>query len=301
MMIPIKTESLASDNTTPSPVDHQSSATQAGGVEISQLLGNLSLSGVEQTTDESNIPNKDSNPVKGIIRGPRSKSGAPPQDETCSGTLDFVVANIYGYDILTHLIYQMDDQDSAALLELTKNPPLPFHTFTINNELFQMDWDMTLFRSVDGLWLKETLYESFADAFNIQKAITRERDANPLDRSMLGLGSNLVEPATLAEPATLVEPTTLPSLQPHWLRLGSVPSQNDVDAFIEATKSERKQADPGDRPLLYCPLPDCSHPRELRRPQALRDHLYFHYSIKRTNRAASSTPEQANNVNKRLS
>ncbi|QRV89058.1 Tyrosine kinase catalytic domain protein [Ceratobasidium sp. AG-Ba] len=221
------------------------------------ILESLHIGSARQAIDESNISNEDSKLAKGAAQGPKPESYAPLQDGTSGGLcLYFQVAtNIYGYDILTHMIYRMDDQYSATLLELTTNPPLPYCTFTINNELFQMDWNMTLFRSVDGLWLKETLYESLADAFNIRKAIMRERDPNPLDRSMLALGSNLVEPATLSP------------LQPHWLRLGTIPSQNDIDTFIEAI--ERKQ-NPGDRPSLYCPLPDCNHPRELRRLRALR-------------------------------
>ncbi|KAG8761821.1 hypothetical protein FRC11_012839 [Ceratobasidium sp. 423] len=59
------------------------------------------------------------------------------------------------------------------------------------------------------------------------------------------------------------------------------PDQEEIDNWIEDMKRYRSmQVKEGIRVApIHCPLPTCG--KGQRRPQALRDHLYFHFGIKR--------------------
>ncbi|KAG9083691.1 hypothetical protein FS749_005831 [Ceratobasidium sp. UAMH 11750] len=134
-----------------------------------------------------------------------------------------------------------------------------------------------------------------ADEGNGHKQTLRCQRAAPLESTMFGL--NGVQPPT--SPPALRFPQDQPetyqggpenafysltasdALQPEWLLRNRTPSRQEVDALVEAVKNERRGHETGEGPQLNCPLSECRHSRELRRPQALRDHLYFHFGIKR--------------------
>ncbi|KAG8700427.1 hypothetical protein FRC08_004713 [Ceratobasidium sp. 394] len=135
---------------------------------------------------------------------------------------------------------------------------------------------------------------SAANEGNGHKHPLRRQRAAPLESTMFGL--NRVQPPT-SPPAlhfpqdqqethpgssnnTFPSSTTSNTLQPEWLLLGRVPSKEQVDDLVEAVKFERKNHETGGGPQLKCPLSACGYNKELRRPQALRDHLYFHFGIK---------------------
>ncbi|KAG8776501.1 hypothetical protein FRC12_000869 [Ceratobasidium sp. 428] len=245
-------------------------------------------------------------PVQGVtsINPPKSKGLYEGDEFGYAQSRYFVVdGNIYAYDY-TFVVCQIDKQHyHATALPLDLNPPIPNTTFRIGHVSFRFDYDGELFRFTGTEWVQEQSYQILADAC---KEANRHFRDTPLNSTMWGLGDDRIQP-DISSPVmpNISSSAVVPSgragsyrgdpgssshsedvstaLRPRWLLYGSIPSQQDVDDWVEALKHGRRQHDHGElSPPLICPLQGCNYNKELRRPQALRDHLYFHFGIKRS-------------------
>ncbi|KAG8766110.1 hypothetical protein FRC12_007084 [Ceratobasidium sp. 428] len=244
-------------------------------------------------------------PVRGAtsINPPKSKGVTEGSDFGYTEFQYFVVdGNIYAYDY-TFVVCQIDKQYyHVTHLPLDPNPPIPNTTFRIDQVSFRFDYDGELFRFTGTEWVQEQSYPILADACKESQANRHFRNT-PLISTMRGLDNGLIQfdmPSPVvpdSAPPAIVPPgragsyrevsTSLSrsedvpnALRPVWLLSRVIPAQQDIDDWIEAVKHGRRQHDHSDSLLLMCPLQDCNYNKELRRPQALRDHLYFHFGIK---------------------
>ncbi|KAG9080033.1 hypothetical protein FS749_008155, partial [Ceratobasidium sp. UAMH 11750] len=216
----------------------------------------------------------------------------------------FVVdSDVYGYDY-TMIVCKIDQQNGAIFpAKLSRpNPPTPNSIFVIGRASFKFDLGGILLRNITGdEWDPERTYVILADACQAATQGCYSWLPDSIIEPVSSLSNYVYSPGSFETPAASIssqgaqpyypapaadggnshkQTLWCQRAAPEWLLLGRVPSKEQVDDLVEAVKFERKNHETGEVPQLKCPL-SCGYNKELRRPQALRDHLYFHFGIKR--------------------
>ncbi|KAG8766410.1 hypothetical protein FRC12_006900 [Ceratobasidium sp. 428] len=189
-----------------------------------------------------------------------------------------VFPNVYMFDI-HRIVCRVDNQDRHHEVDDVKpNPPGAGNVFSIDNISYWFDRNNQLSYNLDGQWYMEATYVDLSSA---RREIVRYAEQNRLPL-----------PAPAAEPSTSRTNTHRASRQDTF-RVSNLageedmyppfpqyPAQAEVDAWFQQFKARREvlQKQAGRALDIKCPIENCW--KSQRRPQALRDHLYFHFGIK---------------------
>ncbi|KAG9122748.1 hypothetical protein FRC07_000739, partial [Ceratobasidium sp. 392] len=188
-----------------------------------------------------------------------------------------VFPNIYVFD--KHRIFCLvDDENQYHELESLKpNPPRPENMFYIDSMPYWFDCYNQLWYNLYGQWYPETTYPDLVSAkVELNRCAEQNRLAAP---STVGPSSDMANPAG----TPVCNPPEDPNLDDEYLYppLNLHPGQLEVDVWFEEFKSRRAalQRTGGRLGDIKCPLEQCR--KVQKQPQALRDHLYIHFGVKR--------------------
>ncbi|KAG8768693.1 hypothetical protein FRC12_005428 [Ceratobasidium sp. 428] len=175
-------------------------------------------------------------------------------------------------------IYRVDNRDQYHEVDLrpSPNPPGNESIFQIDNITYWFDHTNRLWLNLEaGRWYPKKTYPNLTDArHEVACCAEQNRQATP----SIGAPPNVTSPTT-AVAISLHQNSTLDDdylYQP----LGSSPGQDEIDRWFDEFVARRRASEETHKRLsdIRCPLEEC---RKLQmRPQALRDHLYFHFGIK---------------------
>jgi hypothetical protein len=197
------------------------------------------------------------------------------------------------------MIYRLDEKFQQH--QVTHFPLQTRSTFSLQGISYWVDENEDLWYKLDHDWLKETFYtEVYRALLEVKTCIQNSKVSfemlvggvtnNPIDNLHEAAGGSWVpspssddshgntssgpSSPTLSIGSDEARSTTLP-------QLSQFPDQAEIDNWFQQLKRCRAvQAKAGHRlQEVRCPLSRCG--KVQRRPQALRDHLYFHFGIKR--------------------
>ncbi|KAG9083700.1 hypothetical protein FS749_005824 [Ceratobasidium sp. UAMH 11750] len=187
-----------------------------------------------------------------------------------------VFPNVYVFD--KHRIVCCIDHGNRYLQvdSLKPNPPEPESIFYLENMPYWFDPHNQLWYNLDGQWYPETTYSDLPSArVELARCAERNRLAAPVSNASTRVASTISD-------ATNSPRRESPSSEDEYLYppLGASPGRVQIDAWFEEFKSRRTalQKTRERVPEIRCPINECR--KTQRRPQALRDHLYFHFGIK---------------------
>ncbi|KAG8733519.1 hypothetical protein FRC10_012315 [Ceratobasidium sp. 414] len=188
-----------------------------------------------------------------------------------------VFPNVYVFD--KHRIVCCVDSGNRYLEadSLKPNPPEPETIFHLEDMPYWFDPHNQLWYNLGGQWYPETTYSDLPSA-RAELARCAERNrlvAHPVASTSTSATRTISEANHSPHPQS-------PSSDDEYLYppLGARPGRAQIDAWFEEFKSRRAALQKTRERLseIRCPLEECRKPQ--RRPQALRDHLYFHFGIK---------------------
>ncbi|CAE6403700.1 unnamed protein product [Rhizoctonia solani] len=160
------------------------------------------------------------------------------------------------------------------------NPPEPLTVFDIGGLEYCFDNTNVLWVKLGENWLMESTYPNLSSALS---ELVQYIEANNLH---IAPGPSYVSPNSTSSPDTVSESgihsasTDNSEEEEHLSPLSPNPDQPEIDNWVDDMKLYRAlRMKEGIRlEPIHCPLSTCR--KIQRRPQALRDHLYFHFSIK---------------------
>ncbi|KAG8710380.1 hypothetical protein FRC09_000163 [Ceratobasidium sp. 395] len=301
----VKVEDSGSQDTTYALVASQEAQDQHandGGLEELRLqISKLSVTKVgDETKPTKEEPCSKALPSRGIAgtAGPSSTTGS------YSGVKGFSLTPQHAQMLLLNRVYFVvfptiyvfdqhgivcrvdpaDDHYHEVDLRPSPNPPGSESVFHLNGITYWFDRTNQLWYNLDGQWYMETTY---MDLMTARHEVARCAEQNRLAAPPLGGPSSVTSPATTITNSPYQDSTDDDYLyQP----LSSRPSQDEIDQWMVEFKARRNALLKTRERLgdIRCPLEECRKPQ--RRPQALRDHLYFHFGIKREFIRAQPTP-----------
>ncbi|KAG9128156.1 hypothetical protein FRC07_004268 [Ceratobasidium sp. 392] len=186
-----------------------------------------------------------------------------------------VFPNIYVFD-KHRIVCRVDSGNRYHAVDLTPNPPNPQSMFYIDDMPYWFDNTNRLWYNLDGQWYSETTY---CDLVSARVEFNRYAEQNRLvTPNIAGPSSSVTMPASTLAASSL--PDSKYDDEHLYPPLSLHPGQAEVDAWFEDFKSRRAALQRTRERLsdIKCPLAQCR--KVQRRPQALRDHLYFHFGIK---------------------
>ncbi|KAH7327688.1 hypothetical protein B0J17DRAFT_218058 [Rhizoctonia solani] len=129
-----------------------------------------------------------------------------------------------------------------------------------------------------GIWLPEIVYAELSAALTVVIDYIEEHNLHISADPILSPPSSSPDQTISSGSGTHDTDMDIPEEGPR--ALSQNPDQEEVDNWMENMKRYRAmQVKEGLRVApIRCPLTTCG--KEQRRPQALRDHLYFHFNIK---------------------
>ncbi|KAG8776475.1 hypothetical protein FRC12_000888 [Ceratobasidium sp. 428] len=237
----------------------------------------------EEQDSKAPCPQEDaettSNPQKGQDRtqAPRPKGPFTLEHHHAKMLLRepvyFVVfPNVYMFDV-HRIVCWVDDQDRHHEVDgIGPNPPGTENVFLINSISYWFDRSNQLWYNLDGQWYTEVTY---ANLSNAREEIARYARQMPAPSSSTGGTST----RRVSRQDTL-QVSNLTGEEGMYPPFPQYPGQAEVDAWFQEFKARREvlQKQAGRALDIKCPVENCW--KAQRRPQALRDHLYFHFGIK---------------------
>ncbi|KAG9117266.1 hypothetical protein FRC07_007405, partial [Ceratobasidium sp. 392] len=185
-----------------------------------------------------------------------------------------VFPKIYVFD-RHRILCCVDNENRYNEANLKPNPPNAETIFYIENMPYWFDRHNQLWYNLDGQWYPETTYSDLANA---RVELHRCAEQNRLAAPIAGPSSIVTSPTSTStssppQDSNYDDEYLYPPLSLH-------PGQTEVDTWFEEFKSRRAALQRTRERLgdIKCPLEQCR--KVQRRPQALRDHLYFHFGIK---------------------
>ncbi|KAG8706604.1 hypothetical protein FRC09_002329 [Ceratobasidium sp. 395] len=273
-----------------------------GGLEELRLqIYKLSVSKDEnESRPIKEVPGSKALPSRGIA-GPASSNPTTGSSSRSKGfTLSPQHANMLllnrVYFVVFPTIYVFDQHGIVCCIDPTNdhyhevdlrpspNPPGSESVFQLSGITYWFDRTNQLWYNLEGQWYMETTYLDLTAA---RHEVARCAEQNRLPAPPIGGPSGVTSPATTVTNSPYQDSTDDDYLyQP----LSSRPSQDEIDQWMVEFKARRNALLKTRERLgdIRCPLEECRKPQ--RRPQALRDHLYFHFGIKRESVHAQPSP-----------
>ncbi|KAG8794969.1 hypothetical protein FRC12_019540 [Ceratobasidium sp. 428] len=221
-------------------------------------------------------------------------------------------SKIFGYNSQNQVFWFDDDLSPHYLDTARKQVIQPHSSFQAKGVLHRVDSSGLLWFYYDGddQWYPALLYTSLEEAFNqlgellqpqatsVERALTMTDQ--PQSPAMKFAQTNIqksyqttttlvnappshyyndaqTNTATTSTVATTASHTSASRLLP---TLSPTPDQEEIETwFAEFQKQRRSSKSQDGLATIVCPLPGCGHVS--RRPHALKDHLFFHFDIKR--------------------
>ncbi|CAE6509565.1 unnamed protein product [Rhizoctonia solani] len=259
--------------------------------EVAQrMLKNLAQeSPTETSRQEENGPLESSQAEEGKASPeniPNDKAG-PLLGFTLERSVADILLKNRAYFVLYPCVYCFDENYIICrvregpryhhVTSINPNPPQLETIFYIEGVAYYFDGTGVLWYQMGGFWLLETMHYDLQSALSeLVKCI----ETNELHKSPEPIYSPLIsDPGQSTSGASGSQDTIMDNHE--GLRaLPLNPDREDIDNWIEDMKRYRTmQVKEGIRvAAIHCPVPTCG--KGQRRPQALRDHLYFHFNIK---------------------
>ncbi|KDN40938.1 hypothetical protein RSAG8_07806, partial [Rhizoctonia solani AG-8 WAC10335] len=199
-------------------------------------------------------------------------------DILLKGRIYFVhFPTVYCYDE-NRIIFRIGEGPKYhQVTTLIPNPPELQNPFDIGGIAYCFDEHGGLWYKMGEYWLPETIYPELNLALSeVVKCI----EANNLHITAHSIYSPLSGDSTQSTSSEAgTQDTSMDALEEGLRALSSNPDQEEIDSWMEDMKRYRAmQVKEGVRLApIHCPVSTCGKPQ--RRPQALRDHLYFHFNI----------------------
>ncbi|KAJ1307019.1 hypothetical protein OPQ81_007998 [Rhizoctonia solani] len=187
--------------------------------------------------------------------------------------------SVYCYDH-KRIIFRIEEGSRYhQITTIAPNPPALQAPFDIGGIAYCFDEYGVLWYSMGELWLPETIYTELHDALSEIVKCIEANDLHVTGNPIYSPPSS--EPGQSTSSASGIYDTSMDVPEQDGLReLPESPGQEEVDSWMEDMKRYRAmQVKEGIRLApIRCPVSTCG--KVQRRPQALRDHLYFYFSIK---------------------
>ncbi|CAE6480597.1 unnamed protein product [Rhizoctonia solani] len=219
-----------------------------------------------------------------LLRAPKSKQRRSSNERRHSDV------QVYSrkYFVVFPCIYSIDPERTIYRVDenfqhhrVVAQPLQPCTPFNLHGVTYWIDSRGELGYQLGHDWVKEVFYTDLQQALS---EVKRCIETNNLQNTTQGLwihttssdeslGNTSSEPSSPALSVGSDESHSLPQLSQY-------PDQSEIDNWFQQLKRCRAiQAKAGHRlQEVRCPLGTCA--KVQRRPQALRDHLYFHFGIK---------------------
>ncbi|CAE6471668.1 unnamed protein product [Rhizoctonia solani] len=186
--------------------------------------------------------------------------------------------SIYCFDENRIIFRIIEGPTYCNVTAIDPNPPAVGAPFEIGGIRYAFDESRVLWFEMAGIWLPEIVYAelnvalteviAYIEKYNLH--ISADPIYNPLNGDP--------DQGTSSGSGTHDADMDIPEEGPQ--ALSPNPDQEEVDNWMEDLKRQRAmQVKEGIRvATIRCPVTTCG--KVQRRPQALRDHLYFHFNIK---------------------
>ncbi|CAE6461859.1 unnamed protein product [Rhizoctonia solani] len=176
------------------------------------------------------------------------------------------------------IIYRIDE--GFEQYRVTAQPLQPQATFNLQGMVYWLDSQGELWYQLANDWVKEVFYTGLQQALcEVIRCIENNNLQGTTKNLWIHTTSSDDSLGASSDPSS---PTlSIGSDEGHVLpQLSQCPDRNEIDNWFQQLKRCRAiQAKAGNRlQEVRCPLGKCG--KVQRRPQALRDHLYFHFGIK---------------------
>ncbi|KAG8703839.1 hypothetical protein FRC11_010417 [Ceratobasidium sp. 423] len=258
---------------------------------IQNMLATLANNNQDKKSNHSTKPERRGSIAKGPdptkpfqLRAPKSKQRRSSNDrrhvdvQVCNRKFFIVFPCIYSID-KEQIIYRVDENFQQH--QVIAEPLQPQAPVNLQGMAYWLDSRGDLYYQLGLDWVKEIFHVELQQALlEVKRCIENNNLQGTTDAPWIhatssddSLGNTSSGPSSPTLSVGSDEGHVLPQLSQH-------PDQNEIDNWFQQLKRCRAiQAKAGHRlQEVRCPLVNCA--KVQRRPQALRDHLYFHFGIK---------------------
>ncbi|QRV74334.1 hypothetical protein RhiJN_02348 [Ceratobasidium sp. AG-Ba] len=189
-----------------------------------------------------------------------------------------VYPNIYVFET-NRIICRVNERNQYEAVPITPNPPKHETLFYLENMPYWFDRYDQLWYNLSGEWYTEVTHPTLE---SVRAELVRCAENNQIPASSQASVTSPSSSSAVTDSAANLSLQPDPTSDEEYLYppLGQRPGKDEVDSWFDEFKNRRAalQKTRERVPDIRCPIEDCR--KAQRRPQALRDHLYFHFDIK---------------------